>query len=289
MPEISFLLGNPNEARNDNHIRLTKAFRDHGWRVTELPHECLQIRGGKLMLGDHLPTRFDLVWPLGLGRLATFFDRMQLLRHLDRNQLVNAPDAFFYLHGKYQWLEYMPETHAGNDVATLARIISAGGDWVVKPPAGSYGRDVRLIREGDDPWPVLQHVGAGSEGLYVVVQRYVPAVVSGEKRTVVAGGQIIGSYLRVPTTDLRANLSAQGGAMTTDLERHEARLVEELATALLCAGAAFAAVDTVGGYLMEVNVANPGGLETMETLYGADFAFEAVAAIIAWRSRSAPG
>ena len=30
----------------------------------------------------------------------------------------------------------------------------------------------------------------------------------------------------------------------------------------------FAAIDTVGGYLMEVNLANPGGLQTLEDLYG---------------------
>ena len=280
MPEIIFLLGDATEARNDNHIRLPKGFRDAGWQVTELNHDCVRLQAGALRFGDEDPARFDLVWALGFGRQSSFFDRMQLLHQLDQRRLVTSVDALIYLHGKYHWLDLMPETHASNDIAELTQIIAGGGDWVAKPPAGSYGRNVHLLREGDDPRPVLQSLTGRANERYCLVQRFVPEIAKGETRTLVANGKIIGSYLRVPRGGVRANLSAGARPMVTELAIAELDLVQGVAHDLLRMGARFAAVDTAHGYLMEVNIVNPGGLATMESLYAKDPTPAAVAAII---------
>jgi len=287
MPEIVFLVGEPTNARNDNHLRLPQGFRDAGWQVTVLPHDCVRVHAGRLRLADFDPARFDLIWPLGFGRQASFFDRMQILRQVDQRRLVNTVDALVYLHGKYRWLELMPETHASNDVAALTRIVSSGGDWVAKPPAGSYGRDVRLIPAGADPEPVLAAVIGATQGGYCIVQRYVPEIAQGETRTILAGREIIGSYLRMPQRDMRANLSAGGLPEPTTLSASQRKLVQRLAEELRGAGAAFAAVDTAHGYLMEVNIANPGGLATLASLYGRDPTAAAVNAIIAYARATA--
>jgi glutathione synthase/RimK-type ligase-like ATP-grasp enzyme len=281
MPEIVFLLGDVAQARNDNHLRLPRGFHGAGWRVTELPHDCVRVAAGHLRFAGLDPARFDLVWPLGFGRQSSFLDRMQLLRQLDQRRLVNSADTLVYLHGKYHWLKLMPETHAGNDVAELARIIASGGDWVLKPPAGSYGRDVQLLREGEDPTAALRSLTADDEALYCIVQRYVPEIRQGETRTIVAGGRIIGSYLRVPRDELRANLAASATPQPATLSATELALVRQLAGELQEAGAGFAAVDTAHGFLMEVNIANPGGLATLESLYGEDPTPATVAAVIA--------
>lgn len=284
MPKILFLLGEATLARNDNHERLPAAFAEAGWQVKTLPHDCLGIRAGRLHLGGDDPDAFDRIWHLGLGPRASFFDRMQLLRGLDQRQLVIGVDALTYLHGKYRWLDLMPETHAGNDAKALARLIANGGDWVVKPPAGSYGDMVHVIREGEDPMPALLALTGGAAGRYCLVQRYVPEIVHGEKRTLVAGGEICGTYLRTPTRDHRANLSAGGKASAARLSEDEARLVGRLTRELLRLGAAFAAIDIVAGLLMEVNVANPGGLATLEAVYGSDPTPAAVASLVAhWK------
>lgn len=281
MSEIAFLLGDVAEARNDNHLRLPAGFRAAGWRVTELPHDCVNVHNGIPRLGRWDPDRFDLIWPLGFGRQASFFDRMQLLRLLNQSRFVNTPDALVYLHGKYRWLELMPETHASNDVQALAAVIARGGDWVLKPPAGSYGREVQLIREGDDPIPPLTALAGGEQALYCIVQRYLPEITQGETRTLIAGAEIVGSYLRIPVDGLLANLSSDGKPAPTELDTTSLQLIRTVADDLQKLGAAFAAVDTAGGYLMEVNIANPGGLATLESVYGKDPTAAALAAIIA--------
>ena len=284
MPEILFLLGEADLARNDNHVRLPKAFAQAGWAVTALPHDCLGVTAGRIQLNGHEPDRFDRIWPLGLGPRESFFDRMQMLAALDQRRLVVGADAFTYLHGKYRWLDLMPQTHAGNDAGALARVIASGGDWVIKPPAGSYGHMVQVIREGEDPMPALLALTGGEARRYCLVQRFVPEIVHGEKRTLVAGGEVCGTYLRTPTNDHRANLTTGGRASAATMTEDESRLVEHLTAELLDLGASFAAIDTVAGRLMEVNVANPGGLATLESVYGRDPTPRAVAALMAhWK------
>jgi glutathione synthase len=104
-----------------------------------------------------------------------------------------------------------------------------------------------------------------------VLQRFLANIAEGETRTLVAGGQIIGSYLRLPTDQLHANLAQHGSAQPTTLSKRQRQITEEIATDLVDEDIGFAAIDLVDDILMEVNVANPGGLGTLNQLYGKDF------------------
>ena len=248
-------------------------------------HDSLAISGNRLCADGTDPAEFDLIWPLGFGRQSTFFDRMQLLKPLPQMRFVTEVDAFMYLHGKHRWLELMPETHTSADVQTLLDIVESGGDWVLKPTAGSYGRDVFRIGSVEEARKLLCARPTGESG-YWMLQRFLPEILLGEKRTLIAGGELIGTYLRLPSDGLHANVAAdariQCGALTPDQHRMVTRLAGEL-TAL---GVGFAAVDILGEHLMEVNIANPGGLASLEALYDHDFTDAAVAAILHWRGYS---
>ncbi|MEZ5559616.1 MAG: hypothetical protein R3E86_13865 [Pseudomonadales bacterium] len=281
MPEIVFLLGDVTLARNDNHQRLPAAFAEAGWSVTSSSHEQLRLSAGTVCIGTRAAQSYDLVWPLGFGRMRTFFDRMQLLHRLDQRRLVVPADAFIYLHAKYAWCELMPETHASSDYEVLRAVLDRGGDWVAKPTAGSYGRDVERIRADDRGETVLRRLTGGDEPCYCILQRYVPEIERGEKRVLVAGGQLIGSYLRLPGADFRTNLAIGGEPRPTRLSAAERELAERVAAELAALRIGFAAVDMAYPYLMEVNLANPGGLATLESLYGVDPTPRAVAAICA--------
>ncbi|MGD8830753.1 MAG: hypothetical protein PVF57_09125 [Pseudomonadales bacterium] len=285
MPEVLLLVGDPARARNDNHLRLPAAFARAGWRVTRADHDTVEIRTGRLTLDGRDADAFALVWLLGFGQQGTFFDRMQLLRRLPAERFVNTPDALTWLHGKHHWLHLMPETHTSTHPERLFAVVSSGGDWIVKPTAGSYGRDVTLFRAGEASMEDLTRLSRAVSGGYLMVQRYLPEIQAGEKRTLVAGGRLIGSYLRVPTVEVRANLAAEGRAEPTCLTPSETDLVTSVARDLEALGVTFAAVDTVGRYLMEVNVANPGGLATMEALYGKDLTGEVVQTVLQARGQ----
>lgn len=284
MPAIAFLLGDTSLARHDNHERLPQAFRRLGWEVSLLPQEDVRLEPVGVRLGAHDPAQFSLIWLLGMGRADTFFDRMQLLGLLPPHQFVTVVDAFLYRHAKYAWWRRMPETYASSDAGFLKSILRTGGDWVVKPAAGSYGRDVARIGNDAAGAAVIDRLTGNGRGAYCLLQRFVPEIRDGEKRTLVAGGRVIGSYLRLPDDGLHANLAAGGTPVATTLTSGERDLVEAVAAELCAAGIGFAAVDTVFPHLMEVNLVNPGGLGTLELLYGTDPAEAAAQAICRWRS-----
>lgn len=283
MPEIAFLLGDVRLARHDNHERLPRAFRDAGWQVTCLPQESVRLEPGGVRLGDDDPARFRLIWALGMGRARSFFDRMQLLHLLPRSRFVVGVDALVYRHAKYAWWRHMPETYASSDPAYLTARLRQGGDWVVKPSAGSYGRDVIRVRDDPAGAAAIRRLTGQGQGAFCLLQRFVPEIANGEKRTLVAGGELVGSYLRLPGDRLKANLAAGGQPAPTDLTPTERELVEDIAAELAAADVGFAAVDTVHPYLMEVNLANPGGLATLEALYGTDPTPGVVRSVCEWR------
>ena len=289
MPELLLLLGDAAKARNDNHKRLPAAFLATGWQVRIADHDDIEMRAGQLQVAtgsDALPLKqFDLIWPLGFGRLVTWFDRMQMLSNLPDRQFVVSPGALVWLHGKHRWHQLMPETHTSANAQRLHQVVTSGGDWVLKPPAGSYGRDVRIVRgEAISVEEVRAHLHASGDG-YLLAQRYLPGVADGEQRTLVAGGELIATYTRLPGAGPTSNLATGGRAVPGTLTASQHDLVQSLAAELADLGAGFAAIDVVGEQLMEVNVANPGGLGTLVELGVGDFTSAAVTAILRWREQ----
>ncbi len=270
MPNILFLIG-AGPHRNDNHLRLPKAFADEGWQVALADHGDLHLERDAVKAAATNLGECDLIWLLGFGERRSFLDRVQLLRRIDQGRFVNAIDAYTYLHGKLAFLEHLPETHAGSDAARLIERLDDRSDWIVKPSGASFGQGVARIRNNADGHAkvrrTLRKLG------FAIVQRYVESAAHGETRCLVAAGQVIGCYRRLPgTNDYRANLATGAAAAPHVLSAGEQTLAQAIATQLRDASIGFAAVDIAHPHLIETNVANPGGLGTIEALSGEDLA-----------------
>ena len=265
------LLAAPGDAANDNRERLTAAFEAAGWDAALLSHESLVLTADGVAARDTggrvVPlARFDLVWVLGFGARETFLDRMQLLKTLDQSRFVNTADALVYLHGKFDLAKFGPETHASADVDALMDIVARGGRWVAKPTAGSFGRDVFLLGADDIHCrAVFEHLTGRGAGRYCLLQRYVEEAEHNEKRVIVAGGEIIGAYAKKG-----GNLATGAIARRAVLDIDETALVQRVMEHLRSRGARFAGIDLAVPYVLEANVANPGGLATLEQLTGVD-------------------
>ena len=279
MKRIAFLAA-PGDSANDNRERLPAAFEAAGWRAALLFHETLGLTADGVAARDAagrvVPlAAFDLVWILGFGGREGFLDRMQMLKTLDQARFVNAVDALVYLHGKFDLAEFGPETHASADVDALMAIVAEGGRWVAKPTAGSFGRDVFLLAAADIHCrAVFEHLTGRGAGRYCLLQRHVEEAEGNEKRVVVAGGHIIGAYAKTG-----GNLAAGAVARRTELDAEETALVRKVVARLHARGARFAGIDLAAPYVLEANVANPGGLSTLEQLTGVDPAPAVVSAL----------
>ncbi|NJN52644.1 MAG: hypothetical protein HC809_13695 [Gammaproteobacteria bacterium] len=289
MPSICFLSATHGRAHNDNPQRLSAAFAERGWSVTMADHQAVALAAGRVVLTseDRPLDDFDLVWLFGLGERGSFLDRMQILMALSPDRFVVTPACLMQLHAKFALptgplAHHHPETHASHDPARLRRIVERGGVWIAKPTAGSYGRNVFKVQREDPNLDVILESLTGHDGSsYCLLQRYVSEIEAGEKRVLVANGRSIGCYLRLPHRDHRANLAGDGEAVVTTLSAAEASLVNRCATWLAAQGAGFAAVDIAYPWIVEFNVANPGGLQTIERLTGQNYATAAADALIA--------
>lgn len=291
MPSVCLLSTATADAANDNPERLAAAFEDARWNVVRRDQNAVRSVGGLLTLGpdDHRLDEFDLIWLLGLGNRHSFLDRMQLLANVPPSRMVNTSTALLELHAKHalpltELADLHPETYASCDPAWLRSMVDTGGDWILKPSAGSFGHHVDRV---DPSHPgldtLLEELTGPHASNYCILQRYVPEIEVGETRVLVANCEIVGCYRRLPGPDHRANLSAGAHALCHTLTTAERRIVQRVAAFLRDRGVRFAAIDIAGPYVLEYNIANPGGMETIARLTGRNPANAAVAAFSSLR------
>ena len=292
-PSIAFFVGaaeNGRQPANDNHTRLPRGFAAAGWTVALIDRDSLAVENSRLVAETLSGSRcsltgFDLYFPLGFGGAASFLDRMQLLRSLHQRRFVNTVDALVYQHGKASLILACPEvaqplSHLGNDAHQLAEVVAAGGTWIAKPSASSFGRDVfRLQRRDTNLHAILENLTR--DGRYALLQECVAGTEEREKRVLIAAGVVVGAYRKRPA-DHRGNLDAGATAATTRLSAEESAVAERLAAKLEGLGVRFAGVDLVDGVVLEINVANPGWLATYEAATGADLTPKVVDALQHW-------
>lgn len=270
-PEREFaLISNGRSPHNDNHQRILATAKDLNWRTHCFDHCVIAMRDGVPVAGDRSNrplASFDLVWMLGLGTQQDFLDRTQILSSLAPDKIVNTPRGMLAMHAKHIKLPFSPMAFSGNNAQWLADAAIAhdpDARWVVKPSAGSYGRGVRVAGNTQELHALLRQ--ATNDGAYCVVQEFISSITAGETRTLVLNGHIIGSYLRTPDREFLANLSQGARATRVKLSPAQGEQVLEIAGALAKWGIRFAAIDMAFPYLVEVNVANPGGLATLAGL-----------------------
>ena len=262
-------------ASNDNAQVLPRLFRAGGWRVRKAQHRAIHRAPAGLACNDEALAQFDLIWPVGFGPHQGFLDWVHLLDDLPPRKLINPPSALVMKHGKAAWIEHSADTYmAAEPERLIAAMQENPGDWVLKPMAGSFGEGV--IRLASSEYERLRQAMSQQPGAYFVLQRFLPEIAHGETRTLIVGGQIIGSYLRVPTNNFHANLAKKALAQRIDLSAAQLHLVKTLNADMLDQHIGFAAIDLVGDTLMEVNIANPGGIGTLQQLYARDFGIDII-------------
>ena len=276
MPTL-LLVGAAQDSHTDNLLRFERVFQSCGWDVITALHDELVLDRRDLRYvktsGDVVNIdECDWVWLLGFGRRSTFLDRMQLLHAMDRGQFVNSIDSYLLFQNKAALAltmlrKYSPETIVSSNVEFLTSHVRAGGAWVAKPTAGSFGRDVFELT-GTDP-NLVQILETLTREDYAVVQERVET--SREQRWFLTMGTELGAYQKVKT-GLRGSIRAEASARVCEPESSEVALVQSIAKDLVELGIRVCAVDIAYPYLLDVNFINPGWFQTMENISGVDYA-----------------
>jgi len=195
---------------------------------------------------------------------------------------LNNPDSLALAVNKMYSL-FLPESIRPRTMITrdhdeiIAFQKEEGGTVVLKPLAGSGGRNVFLLRPQDAP-NLHQMIEAISDEGYVIAQEFLPDIKYGDTRLFMANGQVLscdGKYAAIqrirPGEDIRSNMRIGGRAQHANITDSMLEMAEKIGPRLIKDGMFLVGLDIVGDKLVEINVFSPGGLNIAQELTGVNF------------------
>jgi glutathione synthase len=210
---------------------------------------------------------FDLAYISATHLLERVHPRTLVVN--DPAHVRNAPEKIFVT----EFPDLMPPTLVARNLDEIKAFRAKHGDIVMKPLYGAGGAAVFALKAGDLNFGSLYDLFAATFREPWVVQKYLPAVMQGDKRIILVDGAFAGAVNRVPQPDdLRSNMVRGGVAEATDLTDRERAICERLGPALRVRGLLFAGIDVIDGYLTEINVTSPTGIRAIKRLGGPDIA-----------------
>jgi glutathione synthase len=179
--------------------------------------------------------------------------------------------------------DLIPATLVTRDMAKIHSFIEEqGGRAVVKPWDGNGGRGIFVLESGDKNLGAMIETATSDGKEYVMVQAYLADIVNGDKRILLVEGEPKGAFLRVPPkNDHRGNMHVGATVQPCEMTERDLQICERLAPYLKQRGLVFTGIDVIGGFLTEVNVTSPTGIQECTRLYGTDIAKDIVDAVLA--------
>ena len=241
------------------------------------PVEVRRVKGDHFTLGA--PVELDLSQvDVVLMRQDPPFDMAyitatHILEHIHPKTLVvndpasvrNAPEKLFVTH----FPELMPETLISADIRQIRRFREKHANIILKPLFGNGGAGVFHVKPEDPNLNALLEMFTERSREPLVVQRYVPDVRKGDKRIILVEGVAMGAINRVPAAgEARSNMHVGGRPEPTTLTDREREICDAIGPELRKRGLIFVGIDVIGGYLTEINVTSPTGLQEIARFDG---------------------
>jgi glutathione synthase len=236
--------------------------REYGNHATLGEAEIIDLAGLDVVLMRQDPP-FDMA----------YITATHLLEHIHPDTLVvndpvqvrNAPEKLFATH----FGRLMPPTLISSDRDQILAFRAEHEDIIVKPLFGNGGAGVFHVPPGDENLNALIEMFTSLYREPVMVQRYLPEVRQGDKRVILIDGRPAGAVNRIPPDgEARSNLHVGGRAVKAELDRRDLEICEAIGPALKERGLIFVGIDVIGGYMTEINVTSPTGLQEIDRFDG---------------------
>jgi glutathione synthase len=158
-----------------------------------------------------------------------------------------------------QFPEFIVPTLVTSDTARLRAFHEEHKEVILKPLDGMGGTGIfRVTSDGMNLGSIIETL-TGNGARTIMIQRYIPEIVEGDKRVLLIGGKVVPySLARIPQGgEVRGNLAAGGRGEARPLSERDRAIGEALAPRLLERGLLLVGLDVIGDYLTEVNVTSP--------------------------------
>lgn len=147
-------------------------------------------------------------------------------------------------------------------------------DIIVKPLDGMGGASIFRVKDNDPNFSVIIETLTNHGKTSVMVQKFIPEIVEGDKRILMINGEPVPYALaRIPAKgETRGNLAAGGRAKGQQLTDHDRWICEQVGPTLREKGLLFVGLDVIGNYLTEINVTSPTCIRELDTQFNLSIA-----------------
>lgn len=149
---------------------------------------------------------------------------------------------------------------ANNDL--IREFLSIHQDIVVKPLDGMGGSSIFRLTKNDPNISVILETITDFGARTIMAQRYLPAILQGDKRIIVIDGEPLPYALaRIPKAgETRGNLAAGGTGVAQLLSERDLEIATTVGKVLKQEGLFLVGLDVIGDHLTEINVTSPTGM-----------------------------
>ncbi|MEM7440870.1 MAG: glutathione synthase [Pseudomonadota bacterium] len=232
----------------------------------------------------------DVVWlrqdpPFDMGYITTthILDLIHpgTLVVNDPTWVRNYPEKLLVL----RFQDLTPPTTIARDLDTLKAFKEKHKDIILKPLYGNGGAGVFRLDAQDRNFASLHELFTGINREPLIAQKFLPDVSAGDKRVILIDGEPVGGINRVPAKgETRSNMHVGGRPEKVDLTDREREICARIGLLLREKGQIFVGIDVIGGWLTEINVTSPTGIQELERFDGINVAEKIWQAIEAKRA-----
>lgn len=180
-----------------------------------------------------------------------------------------------------QFPQCCPPVLVSRDMLRLRDFHKQYGDVIFKPLDGMGGSRIFRCRQDDPNVGVILETLTEFGQQLIMAQRYIPAIIEGDKRILVVDGEAVPYCLaRIPAQgETRGNLAAGGTGVAQPLTEKDRWIVSQVAPVLKAKGLMFVGLDVIGEYLTEINVTSPTCAREIDKAYNTGIGSRLVDAI----------
>jgi glutathione synthase len=179
-------------------------------------------------------------------------------------------------------LNCAPESIVSSNKACILQFLERHSKIVIKSLDSYGGKGVLLVDIKDLNKETIINIMTSDGSIPVMVQKYIPEIINGDKRVLIINGQPYPKTLvRIPKDgDLRGNLDAGATVVLADLTSDEFAICEEITPTLRQEGIFFAGIDIIGNYCTEINITSPTCVKELEKLTGENIASKILSSVL---------
>jgi len=286
---VSFVSVDDLSFLDDNNVLATTRRVRHGAYPTAADY-ARALSSEEAVLEEDTLGSFDVVFlrynPTreALGKLASPILDFGWRVRLGGTLVINDPEGLRRAGSRLYLADFPADVRARTFISRSPKDLkeflrTLPGPAVLKPLAPRGGEHVFYVKKRQVS-NLNQIITTVTKDGYAIAQEYLPEIEEGEKRLLLFDGEPVLAGSQVAIYRRHSVLGGKNGAAperagvrtTCDFGPAEARICELLRPKLLADGLSLVGVDMVGDKLLELNVYTPGGLHSLQALYGVDVA-----------------